>query len=363
MGKASSAKKVARAARAGGTRRAGQRRPLGFPITVAAVVILGVLLVGFARNQRDANAKPEVGDHWHAAYGVFTCIAEEGTDQPTPPPGTETPTTESTTSTSSPTSTTAPATTPTTSETGAGLPAQGHLGVAQDPTSTTTTAPAATTAPAGDSTTTTTTTTTAPTPTTLNPDDAPGEFQAPLNDAFEDAAGIHTHGDNVIHIHPFQSSVAGRKATLDKFMSQVGVVLTDESLSLPSGQVFTEGRTKCEGGTDGIVEVAVWDKASDATNGSKPNNVITSDVGDVHLENGQALTIAFMPEGQGIPADKNITGKLEELGAVDSGGTTTTTEPGDTSDTSTTVPGESTTTTTIAGETTTTTAPPPTSSP
>ena len=78
MGKASSAKKVARAARAGGNRRPGQRRQLGFPALIALVVIAGVSLVVFARQNREANAAPlsqanEEFDHWHAALGISDC--------------------------------------------------------------------------------------------------------------------------------------------------------------------------------------------------------------------------------------------------------------------------------------------------
>ena len=80
MGKASSAKKVARAARAGGSHRPGQRRQLGFPALIAVIVITGVGLVVFARTNREANASPrsqanEVSDHWHAALGLYQCDA------------------------------------------------------------------------------------------------------------------------------------------------------------------------------------------------------------------------------------------------------------------------------------------------
>src|SRR3954466_4897199 len=88
MGKASSAKKVARAARAGGSRRAGQRRALGFPLTVFLVVALGLTLVGFARSERITNAEPKVGDHIHAAYSVYTCVPDAGgAEGSTTPPG------------------------------------------------------------------------------------------------------------------------------------------------------------------------------------------------------------------------------------------------------------------------------------
>jgi hypothetical protein len=75
MGKASSAKKVARAARAGGRgARGGQRRSLLFPATITIVCILGVSLILYARTQDKAEAlEPGITDHWHAAYGVDIC--------------------------------------------------------------------------------------------------------------------------------------------------------------------------------------------------------------------------------------------------------------------------------------------------
>lgn len=73
MGKASSAKKVARAARAGGSRRPGQPRALGFPLVIAALAVLGLGLVVYARSAREAQAEPTVGQHWHSAYGINVC--------------------------------------------------------------------------------------------------------------------------------------------------------------------------------------------------------------------------------------------------------------------------------------------------
>lgn len=76
MGKASSAKKVARAARAGGRVSSGQPRSLLFPATLTVVAVLGVSLVAYARADRlaeDREAFPQLGDHIHAAYGVNVC--------------------------------------------------------------------------------------------------------------------------------------------------------------------------------------------------------------------------------------------------------------------------------------------------
>lgn len=76
MGKASSAKKVARAARAGGRVSSGQSRSLLFPGVIALVVILGVALVVYAREDRrddDLGGVPQLGDHIHQAIGVYAC--------------------------------------------------------------------------------------------------------------------------------------------------------------------------------------------------------------------------------------------------------------------------------------------------
>lgn len=78
MGKASSAKKVARAARAGGSAKR-ERPKIGFPLAVFAIVVLGSSLVIFARTSREpASASPPSylnSDHWHAAYGAYVCDA------------------------------------------------------------------------------------------------------------------------------------------------------------------------------------------------------------------------------------------------------------------------------------------------
>lgn len=76
MGRASSAKKVARAARAGGRVSAHRPRSLLFPAALFAIVILGVSLVAYARGERleqDRSSFPQLGDHIHTAYGVNVC--------------------------------------------------------------------------------------------------------------------------------------------------------------------------------------------------------------------------------------------------------------------------------------------------
>lgn len=76
MAESSSQKKIQRVQRAGVTRTRGQRRPLGFALSVIAIVVVGALLVFLAReaNKNSANAAPQANkDHWHMAWGIWVC--------------------------------------------------------------------------------------------------------------------------------------------------------------------------------------------------------------------------------------------------------------------------------------------------
>jgi hypothetical protein len=71
MGKASSSKKVARAAKAAGKPGAG--RNYAWPLTIGAIVIVGVLIIILSRGDTEDVVAPKLGDHWHAAYGIYDC--------------------------------------------------------------------------------------------------------------------------------------------------------------------------------------------------------------------------------------------------------------------------------------------------
>jgi hypothetical protein len=78
MGKASTGKKVARAAGTGGGRTARGRRPWGWYSAIAVVSILGLLLIVVSRDDLKTarlTGHPKVGEHWHVAYGFNVCGA------------------------------------------------------------------------------------------------------------------------------------------------------------------------------------------------------------------------------------------------------------------------------------------------
>ncbi len=254
MGKASSAKKVARAARAGSSRRIGQRRHLGFPVTVTVIIVLGVLLVWFARDEREAVAEPQTTDHWHAAYGTYLC----------------------------------------------------------------------------------------------------DHFADPLTDIGSDALGIHTHGEGIVHIHPFLNSAAGTNAKTGIFFDQVGLDISNDQISLPSGESMAEDDDQCDG-EDAIVQVAKWNSAEAAAAGEKPDQIFTDDFRDIRFTaDREAFTIAFLPEGADIPAPESIP-TLDDLSdVIQAPSSTTSSIPDSSSTTSTTAPGDTTSSTPPSSDTTTT---------
>ncbi|HEY8546687.1 MAG TPA: hypothetical protein VIL36_16620 [Acidimicrobiales bacterium] len=246
MGKASSAKKIARAARAGGRASGVRQRNLLFPGTIAAILILGVLLVGFSVREHRANANtvPPLagkgglpGDHWHAAYGFYVC----------------------------------------------------------------------------------------------------GEWKPALPE-WHDTAGIHSHNDGVIHIHPFGEAGAGRNATMGTFLEEApDVKLSDDKLELGE-ESWETGKDECDG-EKGELVIARWKNVQ--TTDDEPA-LIYENFDDLRFrEDGEGYTIAFVPEGETDIPKPESSAQLAELGAVDSGDPSGTSVPEDLAP-ETTVPGETT---------------------
>ena len=204
MARGDSARKVARAARAGSSGgSSGERRRVGFPVAMAVVVVLGVLLVGWARSNREATSAPRLGDHWHSVYDIYVCQTEHA--------GTW----------------------------------RSKVVVEQDPD------------------------------------------------------GIHTHGDGLIHIHPFNSLATGDSASLGKFFEAFGGYITDSAIKLDTGEILEEG-TDC-GGKPAVLTVARFD----AQDRERDPQLYTEDLSKVRfLKNLEAFTIALVPAGETPPSPR-----------------------------------------------------------
>ncbi|MDQ1392407.1 MAG: hypothetical protein QOF30_1384 [Acidimicrobiaceae bacterium] len=254
MGKASSNKKVARAASTSGGRTAGGRTPWIYYVSIITIVVVGTALVYFSRSHRlskvnTAGASPPVvgQDHWHEAYAFYVCTAADK-----------------------------------------------------------------------------------------------GEF-IPVFPYQTDPEGIHTHGDGVIDIHPYEKSAAGKNAVLGVFTKVTGVTLNAGELKIPSFTGYSghdyHDSDNC-GGTPGRVQVTLF-----PTSTSTDGTLWTKDPRDAPLTDQSMIVVSFMPKGAKIPAPPkaNVDAMLHPLDVP------ATSTP---SDSTTTVPGAP--TTTVAGATTTT---------
>ena len=118
---------------------------------------------------------------------------------------------------------------------------------------------------------------------------------------FEDASGIHTHGDKLIHIHPFVSTVTGQFATVGAFMREIEVEFDDSRIELPDGTVLDESGSECPSPDPESDDPAIAEPAAELrvlrweTVQAEKALAFTEDLRDVRfLGDGQIFVFAFV---------------------------------------------------------------------
>ncbi len=112
---------------------------------------------------------------------------------------------------------------------------------------------------------------------------------------------IFTAGDGLIHVSPTTSAYAGANATLGRFVSGYkGLELTATTLRYPGSPTYSNGK-RCPKGTPdagkpGKVQVRVWSSPT-----SSSSTLVKGNPGSLHLQDGQMITIAFLPKGAPLP--------------------------------------------------------------
>lgn len=123
----------------------------------------------------------------------------------------------------------------------------------------------------------------------------------PVTSEFEAPAGVHTHGDGLLHVHPFNPSVAGNNATLGAYFEAYAAEITDDAFVPGFADNFSGALSEADGcdGEEAVLQLAVWRNAFDET--AEPE-IITENIADFTFETaGMALTLALLPEGSEIP--------------------------------------------------------------
>ena len=178
--------------------------------------------------------------------------------------------------------------------------------------------------------------------------------QVLLSDKFR-TLGVHSHGDGIIHYHPYSTKASGNRAKLGVFLDVYDTKLTDTELVMPKdqgGDKWSTKDTKCNKKDSDLI-VRVWDHFD------KPADFhdVVTDFNNIRITNdGMVFTVAFVPKGTEIP-QPDWAAQLPTLGASDGGnvapattivGATTLVPP---VPESSTIPGETTTSVGAAGAT------------
>lgn len=153
-----------------------------------------------------------------------------------------------------------------------------------------------------------------------------GKWQTPIPE-FDNQAGIHTHGDGVLHIHPFETSASGRKARLKVFLDGAHIRLTDRELAMPATSAAPAATVKVPGSCGGkpaTLRVGEWKKATDKDQKpvrGGPDKIYKKDFGNIWLgHDGGGLTVFYGPPDARIPLpdyDKSIDYLIQAEGGND----------------------------------------------
>lgn len=154
---------------------------------------------------------------------------------------------------------------------------------------------------------------------------------------FESQLGIHSHGDGLMHIHPFSSAAVGKNATVGRFIEDnegAGWKLDSTSMTLWDGAEHQDG-TKCATGEfAGKKANIVW--ATGHYGEQWTGKLRTGDPADYRPQDGDIVAIGFLPKGAPLEEPPGASSALAEVS--DPGATPPSTAAGATTTTTTTLP-------------------------
>lgn len=135
--------------------------------------------------------------------------------------------------------------------------------------------------------------------------------------SFEAAEGIHSHGEGLMHIHPFESVAAGKKATVGRFLADNQAAnwsLSSDSMTLWDGQEHRNGQ-KCAGGTnDGRPARIVWSVGHFRQPWT--GTLRTGNPSGFRPKDGDIVAVGFLPAGQPLPEPPGAEAALAHISDV-----------------------------------------------
>jgi hypothetical protein len=147
------------------------------------------------------------------------------------------------------------------------------------------------------------------------------EYIGNIADNGRDPHGIHTHGDGIIHIHPFDSKASGKNATVGVYFETMGLDLSASKFKAPGGETWNDGE-ECDG-KSGEVQFFVNSERR------------SGDPSSYRMQDRDLLVLAFVPDGHEFSKNPPSAPNLDNLSDVGP----TPEVPGDPNATPTTAPG------------------------
>jgi hypothetical protein len=124
-----------------------------------------------------------------------------------------------------------------------------------------------------------------------------------LTDAGADTTGIHTHGDGLIHVHPFTTDVAGEGAVLGAFFDTVGARVNDEGLETDGWKLPFKG--ECNG-SPATMRAMTWQE-TDGALGISTSITSPDQLRSLPLRpDGAVLALALVTKDAAIPMPTSV---------------------------------------------------------
>ncbi len=106
-------------------------------------------------------------------------------------------------------------------------------------------------------------------------------------------SGVHTHGDGIVHIHPFQQSEEGAGARLTRWFGYGGGQLDGDEIRMPGSPTTHKNGDECSDGTIGEVQIFV-------------QGVKVNDYGSYIPKDGDRIRIVFGPSEEQVQLEDRI---------------------------------------------------------
>jgi len=127
-------------------------------------------------------------------------------------------------------------------------------------------------------------------------------------------AGMHSHGDGLMHTHPYSSAEAGNNATVGRFVTEGGWKLSETSMTLWDAATHANGDTCTINGKQQKAELQWATGFPGKPWSGKP---MSGNPAKYKFEDNQIVALYFLPAGSKLPKPPGADDALKNISDVD----------------------------------------------